>query len=885
MNTALRLILKLMSAPVFDMRKSYQAVRELQRLMLAPVGENVSVLDYAVRSLNPDVEIPVRIFYPHEEKKPGAVLYIHGGGWVIGDLDSYSSICGKLADSLGKTVFSIDYSLAPESPFPKGLEDCLTVVYKIIGYSPFLDENLRGPITLMGDSAGANLALVVTLLLREMESELADSLVLFYPATYWDHAEESSPFPSIREMGKDYGLTSKKIQEYMELYLPDLAMRKRPEVAPLLASDLSGLPATLVLTAEFDPLRDEGEALGRAMALAGNRVITRRMLGAPHGYLTYPDVTGAVTESLRLVKNFQDMLERKTDFCQNIDSVEREAEDIRSRVNSSQELVLLDEILRKIAPERQGFEDTPLVRTENAQRLSNEDRGIHVPSPRELLETKPQPLPDKKLKAEEKKQKHKEARSLRKQKQAERKHKRAAKKQQQRRNWLSLDNASKIFPAAMTDIDTKVFRISVELKEKVNPDILQAALDRTYANFPLYHCVLRRGFFWYYFQESQLKPQVQEESQAPVKALYQFDHHNLLFRVLYYKKRIHLEVFHALSDGTGAMHFMQLLIAAYLDLRHPCLRDYSPDIMENYQVSELERYRQLEDSFSRYFARPKHSQGRKWWRNWRRSLSEQPAKERKWKHVFQIKGTKTPDGRMRIFELTCSAEQLLQEARSSGVSLSEFLTSVYILAIYRARLADDRRRKNEANVTISVPVNLRNFFPSHSARNFFTTVVVGYDFSQGEAELEAICGVISSQYQEEINRDNLSKKLLKLYRFEENLALRPIFRPLKDFILKFFYKREDRQLTSAISNMGRVQLPGDLSDYIEQLSALTSARRPQFVCLTQDNTFSLCFSSPFMETDIQREFVRILSGLGLELSLSFNAVGQDNPAEEMGNRA
>ncbi|MDO5016513.1 MAG: alpha/beta hydrolase fold domain-containing protein [Eubacteriales bacterium] len=865
-----------MSAPVFDMRKSYQAVRDLQRLMLAPVGGNVSVLDYAVRSLEPGVEIPVRIFYPHYEKKPGVIIYIHGGGWVIGDLDSYSSICGKLADTLGKTVFSIDYSLAPESPFPKGLEDCLTVAYKIIGYSPFLDENLRGTITLMGDSAGANLALVVTLLLKEMKSELADNLVLFYPATYWNHAEASSPFPSIKEMGKDYGLTSKKIQEYMELYLPDSELRKRPEVAPLLAADLSGLPKTLVLTSEYDPLRDEGEALGRAMTLAGNRVITRRLLGAPHGFLTYPDVTGAVAESLRLVKDFQDLLEDKTGVWSNLDSEKTESEEIKSRVNTAEELVVLDEILAKIAPERQGFEDTPIARTENVQRLSAEEQKIKVPNPKELLEEKRVPILDKKLHTEEKRQKQQEARSLRKQKQAERKSKREAKKQQQRRNWLSLDNASKIFPATMTDIDTKVFRISVELKEKVNPDILQAALDRTYANFPLYHCVLRRGFFWYYFQESRLKPQVQEESEAPVQALYYFDHHNLLFRVLYYGKRIHLEVFHALSDGTGALHFMQLLVAAYLDLRYPELRDYSPDIMEKYQVSELERYRQLEDSFSRYFARPKHSQGRKWWSNWRKSLSKQSEKARKWKYVYRIKGTKTPDRRMRIFELSCPVKPLLNEARSRGVSLSEFLTAVFILAIYRARLAEPRRRKKNHSVTISVPVNLRKFFPSHSARNFFTTVVVGYDFSRGEADIDQICGAISRQYQEEITKDNLSKKLLKLYRFEESLALRPIFRPLKDFILKIFYKREDRRVTTAVSNMGRINLPEELSDYVEQVSVLTAARRPQFVCLTKDEIFSLSFSSPFMETDIEREFIRILSGLGLELNLAFNYIGNED---------
>lgn len=122
-----------------------------------------------------------------------------------------------------------------------------------------------------------------------------------------------------------------------------------------------------------------------------------------------------------------------------------------------------------------------------------------------------------------------------------------------RRHWVRLDNASNIFPAARSDVDPKVFRMSAELDHEVDPALLQDALEETFARFPLYHAVLRRGVFWYYLQDSDLHPQVEPETEHSCAPLYQADRRTLLFRVLHHRRRLSLEVFHALSDGTGAL--------------------------------------------------------------------------------------------------------------------------------------------------------------------------------------------------------------------------------------------------------------------------------------------------------------------------------------------
>jgi hypothetical protein len=135
------------------------------------------------------------------------------------------------------------------------------------------------------------------------------------------------------------------------------------------------------------------------------------------------------------------------------------------------------------------------------------------------------------------------------------------------RDWVRLDNASNIFLAARTEVDPKVFRMSVEIDHEVDPQLLQSALDDTFERFPLYHAVMRRGVFWYYLEDSDLRPVVEPDTEVTCSPIYRSDRRNLLFRVRYHGRRISLELFHALSDGTGALWFLSDLVTNYLRAR------------------------------------------------------------------------------------------------------------------------------------------------------------------------------------------------------------------------------------------------------------------------------------------------------------------------------
>ncbi|NCE73521.1 alpha/beta hydrolase [Anaerotruncus sp. X29] len=280
----MRAALKALSYPDIDIRKSYPLKRQIDTAVGKKIGAAYETWDHTVQC--GDHEVPVRLFASGNGADDRILLFFHGGGWVTGNIDSYNKICCQMAEATGHLVVSVDYRLAPEHRFPQGLEDCYAVAREVC-----LDASLFGVsarrITLIGDSAGGNLAAAVSLMARDRGEFLPARQILIYPATWNDHTP-ASPFRSVTENGTDYLLTSRRICDYMELYRSSAADLQNPYFAPLLAEDFTGLPETLVVTAQYDPLRDEGEEYAARLAEAGGDVVCRRMPDALHGFLALP---------------------------------------------------------------------------------------------------------------------------------------------------------------------------------------------------------------------------------------------------------------------------------------------------------------------------------------------------------------------------------------------------------------------------------------------------------------------------------------------------------------------------------------------------------------------------------------------------------------------
>lgn len=300
MNNLKKIALKLLSAPYIDLKKYYKSYRKILNVLNPPSEPIYKMLDHKI--MVDDREIPVRVFIPKANPLPKVLVFFHGGGWVTGNIDSYTNVCANMANKTNYMVISVDYRLAPENPFPAGVEDCYYVTKEIFS-KPHILNCKQEDIILIGDSAGGNLAAVVSLLARDRGDFLPKKQILIYPATYNDHSE-NSPYCSIKENGTDYIMTSKRIQDYMDLYVQNERDRLSPYVAPLLAKDLSNQPKTLIITAEFDPLRDEGEAYGIKLKQFGNDVKIYQMKDALHGFISSSLNSEAVNKCYEIINLF-----------------------------------------------------------------------------------------------------------------------------------------------------------------------------------------------------------------------------------------------------------------------------------------------------------------------------------------------------------------------------------------------------------------------------------------------------------------------------------------------------------------------------------------------------------------------------------------------------
>jgi acetyl esterase len=253
-----------------------RAAHERESRVLGGPGEEVeSVLEITVPGAGGP--IPVRIFRPAGEGPLPVVAYAHGGGWAVGTLDAFDPVCRALANASGAIVASIDYRLAPEHPFPAGLDDVRAAVRWLVANARELDGDGER-IAVAGDSAGGNLATVTARRLRDEGGPALRYQALIYPV-----CDSALNTPSYRESAEGFGLTARSMKRYWEWYL-DGADGRQPDASPLQADDLSGLPPAIILTVRDDVLRDEGEAYARALEAAGVPVTLRRYEGAVHGF-------------------------------------------------------------------------------------------------------------------------------------------------------------------------------------------------------------------------------------------------------------------------------------------------------------------------------------------------------------------------------------------------------------------------------------------------------------------------------------------------------------------------------------------------------------------------------------------------------------------------
>ncbi|MDR2655287.1 MAG: hypothetical protein LBC56_04315 [Oscillospiraceae bacterium] len=409
--------------------------------------------------------------------------------------------------------------------------------------------------------------------------------------------------------------------------------------------------------------------------------------------------------------------------------------------------------------------------------------------------------------------------------------------------WFKLDNAAKVFPPTCDDADPKVFRFACELYEDIEQEILQKALDKTVAYFPGYLVVLKHGLFWYYMEPTGRRPVAVRESKEVCSPIYDKNTAGLLFEVSFYKNRINLEIFHALSDGTGALAFLKMLVCNYIAGRYKDefaqIPPYSGD-----GASDSEK---MADSFQKYY-NPKEKQ----------NIID--------KFACRVKGHRLPGNRVKVIGGLIPVDKTLELARKFKTSVTVFLTAVLICSIHETMSIKEEKKP----VNICIPVNLRNFFASETMRNFFGAFNVSYNFSKSPKDLESVTAAVAESFQKNLTAEMLAHRMNSLAAMEHNLLVRALPLVIKDPFVRLGYYYSERSTTGTLSNVGRVDLPDEYAKYIRIFDVMSSTKKIQACVCSFRNNMTVNFLDHFVSTDIQKHFFRTLAKMGLPVEITAN---------------
>ena len=416
--------------------------------------------------------------------------------------------------------------------------------------------------------------------------------------------------------------------------------------------------------------------------------------------------------------------------------------------------------------------------------------------------------------------------------------------------WMPLDNAALIFPAIRRRNWNNVFRQSITLKEDIDPAILQQAVDQLMPRFPSFYLRLRQGVFWYYLEEVDAPPRVQEDYAYPLTFMTRREMGRCCLRVLYYRNRIAVEFFHVLSDGGGAVIFLKTLAARYLTLCYGVDVPATDGVLD---LGEPPAAEELEDSFQRYAA-------------------DHPAFCPE-AEAYRMPGKRELGRFMRLITGVIPAEALRALAHGYGCTVTVLLAAVMAECVL-AMQAEQLPKKRWKPVKITVPVDLRRLFPSRTLRNFVLTVNPGVDPRLGTYTLQELCDAFTHQLAAEITPQRMAGRIAENVEPQRNRLLKavPVF--LKTPVMRAAYHRRGERLGCLnVSNLGVQRLPAAMAPYVERMEFIIGVQYsyPNNCSVVTCNGLTLVNMIRSTESpELERRFFSRLVELGAPVTIETN---------------
>lgn len=421
--------------------------------------------------------------------------------------------------------------------------------------------------------------------------------------------------------------------------------------------------------------------------------------------------------------------------------------------------------------------------------------------------------------------------------------------------WYKLDLSANVYPTLQRKNFSNVYRISLSLKENVQPDILQKALDLTLCRFPTFQVAIRKGLFWRYLEANHRPgPFVREDIENPCMPMHFKSNNRYLIRIYYYEKRISIEVFHSLSDGAGTLYFLKTLTAVYLRL----LGHEIPNEEGVLDIHELPDPEEFEDAYLRYAT----------------SKTKRPRSQG---NAYRVLGTKEPFYTLNIICGVIPVDKLRVVSKGYGVTITEYLNAVLLYSLLQKQKAE--RPLCERPVTLAMPVNLRSFFPSKTLRNFISMVYPSIDPRMGDYTFEEILQHVHNYMRYYINPKFLNADIVTNASVQQNPLIRivPLF--IKDFTVRKFYANvQDGQSSAGLTNVGLTKLPKEMLPHVERFDVLMGqpfSARTNCAIISYQNVLTVNFTSSIKETDIERYFFCKLIQDGIPVKIETNRKMED----------
>ena len=424
----------------------------------------------------------------------------------------------------------------------------------------------------------------------------------------------------------------------------------------------------------------------------------------------------------------------------------------------------------------------------------------------------------------------------------------AAERKQQ---WMRLDNAAKIYPAALRKKWSNVFRLSATLSEPVDRDVLRAALDVTLRRFPSIGVRLRKGIFWFYLERVPGVPEITEEQSYPLVHMSYASIRECAFRVVVYKNRIAVELFHALTDGTGGMIFLKTLLAEYLSRKYGISVPNTDGVLCRMDEPSPE---ELEDSFIKNAGTV--SAGRK----------EATA--------YRLTGTTEPDGFVHLTTFMLDAAEVKARAHEYSATVTEFLTAAMMQAILRLQAEKVPHRSRRKPVKVLVPVNLRSLFPSKTLRNFALFITPELDPKLGDYSFDEICKAVHHR----MGIDNTAKQMSMKIAANVNSEKSPILKVMPLFVKNAAMKAVfdavgERKSCLCMSNLGNVRLPEVMRQYVTRMDfiiGVPSCSAYNCALLSYGGTTYINLVRSIEEPELEMHFYKVLRELGIHVKVESN---------------